>query len=91
MTPWKNINKRFGWVAVAAIVAALSIPLVASATHDSSPAIADAEFGCDRTTVIANLDCRMGVAAAFDSADDTASGRAPWCGAEADLTIYGCP
>lgn len=79
--------------------------LLASATPGvwwaSSPAASapEVQFGCPGVTVIANVDCELGVPTAFDTppadgpavADTTdMKGAAPWCGAEPDTTRYGC-
>ena len=82
-------------VAVAVVVAALAQPGISGASTPST----EAQFGCQGTMVIANVDCALGGADAFGPAAVDAKAnaglglsgdRAPWCGPNHDVTIYGC-
>ena len=89
-----------GRLATAAlVVAALVLALTQMGTSEAPTSSVQVQFGCDGTMVIANVECALGVAGAFDQASPSAEEvtaasmqgeRAPWCGPNHDVTMYGC-
>jgi hypothetical protein len=84
----RKVGRRLGAIGLTVGVA---LALAAGVALASAPQAAEgqAEFGCTGTLVIANVECTLGVATAFDESQPT-DGRAPWCGPEHDVTVYGC-
>ncbi len=95
-------RKKQWTVALLSVLLIVLVTLSSSAMVDTSDGTGTPVFGCpaDEPVVIANVDCRLGVADAFDQparhaatgapSDPSIAGGAPWCGDTPDLTIYGC-
>ena len=88
-------------IGAAVVVAAVLVAILQMGTSRATAPPAAVQFGCPGWMVvsIANVDCVLDGADAFGPAAASAEasvdltltgGRAPWCGPNHDVTIYGC-